>query len=178
MEYPVMVNDGDARDHNGTVYVTSHEIGHTYFPFYVGTNEQKYAWIDEGLITFFPREIVGKLTKDKNYNPFVDMVKNYNLTAGSFLEVPLMISSTNTSESYRYHAYVRSSTAFYMLRELIGKEKFNKALQEYARRWNGKHPIPQDLFATVNQVVGEDLAWFWKSWFFELGFGRFSNWRL
>lgn len=169
MEFPGMVNDGDARTRNGTIHVTSHEIGHSYFPFFVGTNEQKYAWIDEGLISFFPREIVGELTNDSSYVTFKDIISSYNYMAGSLYEVPLMISSTNTRESYRYHAYSRSAIAFYQLRELIGKEKFNQGLQEYARRWNGKHPIPFDFFNTFNSVVGEDLVWFWKPWFFELG---------
>ncbi len=180
MEFPGMVNDGDARNHNGTLYVTSHEIGHSYFPFFVGTNEQKYAWVDEGLITFFPREIVDTLSKEADYNPFIEMIKNYNFIAGSFAEVPLMINSTNTRDSYRYHAYNRSSTAFYTLKEYLGHEKFFGALREYAKRWQGKHPVPFDLFFTFNQVAGEDLAWFWKAWFFELGsadlaLGEFKN---
>jgi len=183
MEFPGMVNDGDGRTRNGTLHVTSHEIGHSYFPFFVGTNEQKYAWVDEGLISFFPREIVGKLTDEENYGPFNDLVKGYNLMAGSFYEVPLMITSTNTGESYRYHAYTRSAIAFYQLRELIGNDKFNAALQEYVRLWNGKHPIPFDFFFTFNKVVGEDLAWFWKPWFYELGspdlaIGEFKNGKL
>ena len=37
-------------------------------------------------------------------------------------------------------------------------------------RWNGKHPIPQDFFFTFNDVVGEDLSWFWKPWFYEFGY--------
>jgi len=28
--------------------ITLHEIFHTYFPFYMGINETKYAWMNEG----------------------------------------------------------------------------------------------------------------------------------
>jgi len=174
MEFPGMINDGDADDRNGTLFVTSHEIGHTYFPFYVGTNEQKYAWIDEGLITFFPRKVIVEYTDEKGYNPFKNLFRSYNYYAGSFSEIPLMISSTNTGVAYRYQAYSRSSIAFYTLFELIGKENFNKGLQEYTKRWNGKHPTPYDLFFTFNEVVGEDLAWFWEPWFFDLGYADLS----
>ncbi len=170
MEFPGMINDGDARNRNRTINLTAHEIGHSYYPFYVGTNEQRYAWVDEGLITFFPKKIVGKYTNDKNYKLFADLVSKYNSTAGTANEIPLMVSSTNTGQAYRYHAYIRSSTAFYTLHELIGAEKFNKGLQEYTKRWNGKHPTPYDLFFTFNEIAGEDLAWFWKPWFFDLGY--------
>jgi hypothetical protein len=56
MEFPGMVNDGDASNRDGTIYLTAHEIGHTYFPFYTGLNEQRYAWMDEGLISFLPQK--------------------------------------------------------------------------------------------------------------------------
>ena len=170
MEFPGMVNDGDSRDYTGTLFVTSHEIGHSYFPFNTGLNEQLYAWMDEGLITFFPRKIVGKYTDDSNYVAFQDIIKSYNKYAGSIWEMPLMIPSTNTGFSYRYQAYSRSSVAFYTLSEYLGADTFDLALQEFSRRWQQKHPTPYDFFNTFNEVAGEDLAWFWKPWFFELGY--------
>lgn len=170
MEFPGMINDGDAADRNGTIYVTAHEIGHTYFPFYVGTNEQKYAWIDEGLITFLPRKIVAEYTADKDFQPYTEIIRSYNYYAGSDVEMPLMVNSTNTGQAYRYHAYSRSSVAFFTLHEYLGEDKFNKGLQLYSERWNGKHPTPYDLFFSFNEAANEDLSWFWKPWFFELGY--------
>jgi hypothetical protein len=169
MEFPGMVNDGDASNRDGTIYLTAHEIGHTYFPFYTGLNEQRYAWMDEGLISFLPQKVVAEYTDDKSYVPFKSTVSSYNYYAGTEIEIPLMVSSINTGLAYRYHAYSRSSTAFYMLYELIGEEKFNKGLQEFAKRWESKHPTPYDFFFTFNEIAGEDLGWFWKPWFFELG---------
>ncbi len=169
MEFPGMINDGDGENKNGTIYVTAHEIGHTYFPFYTGLNEQRYAWMDEGLISFFPQKVVAKYTDDKNYVAFKGTIKSYNHYAGTEIEIPLMVSSINTGEAYRYHAYSRSSTAFYMLYKMIGEEKFNKGLQQFAKRWESMHPTPYDFFFTFNEIAGEDLGWFWKPWFFELG---------
>ena len=170
MEFPGMINDGDSKDKTSTINLTAHEIGHTYFPFYTGLNEQRYAWMDEGLISFFPRKVASRYTDDESYVPFKGTVKGYNYYAGTEIEVPLMVSSTSTGQSYRYHAYTRSSTAFYILHELIGEDKFNKGLQLFTKRWAGKHPTPYDFFFTFNEVAGEDLGWFWKPWFFELGY--------
>jgi len=164
------VNDGDSRDYSGTIYVTSHEIGHSYFPFNTGLNEQLYAWMDEGLITFIPRKIVGKYTYDKPEMAFYDIIEIYNKNAGSIKEIPLMIPSTNTGFSYRYQAYNRSSVAFFTLSEYLGADTFDLALQEFSHRWEHKHPTPYDFFNTFNEVAGEDLAWFWKPWFFDLAY--------
>jgi hypothetical protein len=174
MEFPGMVNDGDASDRDRTLYLTAHEIGHTYFPFYTGLNEQRYAWMDEGLISFIPQRVVGALTHDKNFDVSKSNFRGYNQSAGTESEIPLIVSSTNTGLAYRYHAYTRSSTAFYVLQELIGQEKFDQSLQEFAKRWESKHPTPFDFFFTFNEVAGEDLGWFWKPWFFEMGYADLS----
>ncbi len=170
MEYPGMVNDGDSHNYTGTLFVTSHEIGHSYFPFNTGLNEQIYAWMDEGLITYFPRKVIAKYTDDSTYVVFADIIKSYNKYAGSIWEMPLMIPSTNTGFAYRYQAYSRSSVAFYTLSEYLGADTFDLALQEFSRRWEQKHPTPYDFFNTFNEVAGEDLAWFWKPWFFDLAY--------
>lgn len=60
--------------------------------------------------------------------------------------------------------------AYEGLKNYLGKEKFIQCLQEYYRRWEGKHPTPYDFFYTFNEISGENLAWFWKPWFFEFGY--------
>lgn len=174
MEFPGMINDGDGRDLTSTIFVTSHEVGHSYFPFAVGTNEQKYAWVDEGLITYFPRRVIEKYTDDTSYVVYKDIISTYNKLAGTEVEIPLMVNSINTRQSYRYAAYTRSSAAFYTLNQYLGDEVFYKCLGEYYNRWQGKHPTPYDLFNTFNQVSGQNLTWFWEPWFFELGYADFG----
>jgi len=170
MEYPGMVNDGDMNNRNNTLYVTSHEIGHSYFPFNTGLNEELYAWMDEGLISYLPNSFIAKYTNDSNYIPFQRFIKTYNQRAGTAFEIPLMIPSTNTGFAYRWQAYNRSSVAFSTLHNYLGGDLFNKCLQEFTIRWKSKHPTPFDFFYTFNDVAGEDLAWFWKPWFFDLAY--------
>ena len=56
VEYPMMTNVGTESDYDMTVYANSHEIMHSYFPFYVCTNETKNGWMDEGLTVFLPEK--------------------------------------------------------------------------------------------------------------------------
>ncbi len=174
MEYPGMVNDGDSKTRNGTIYLTAHEIGHSYFPFNTGLNEHRWAWMDEGLISFFPRKLVDKLTTDTAYVLFKDIVGDYNRLAGSFSEIPLMIPATNTGYAYRFQAYTKSAVALIELERYLGEEVLNAGLQLFTSRWKGKHPTPYDFFFTINEVAQEDLSWFWKPWFFQLTYADFS----
>lgn len=174
MEYPGMVNDGNIKDYNGTLYVTAHEIGHGYFPFAMGTNEQRYAWMDEGIINYIPRKFVAKYTKDTDYVLFKDIIEKYNLLAGTYSELPLILPSTNTGQSYRFQAYDQPSMAMMELEKYLGTDTFNMGLQLFAKRWKGKHPMPYDFFNTFNQVSGQNLNWFWKPWFFEMSYADLS----
>jgi hypothetical protein len=174
MEYPMMANDASFPSRKETAELTFHEIAHSYFPFLVGTNEQKYAWIDEGLTEMFTKEISrffdtreavsrnpANKVNNEYYSPFSDMV-------GKELDVPLMVPSTEMLISYETQIYDKSSLAFYYLKDYLGKEKFRSCLQEFIKRWTGKHPTPTDLFATFNAASGENLNWYFKPWFYDI----------
>jgi len=170
MEFPMMINDGDASSFQGTVHLTAHEIGHNYFPFTVMTNESYYAFMDEGLISFLPRDIERELVED--FDPFRGLIQSFEGSAGNMKEVPLMVKSYMISDysSYRLHSYVRPATAFYFLRDMLGEEKFHKAMKTFIMRWKKKKPTPYDLFFTFEDVLDKDLSWYWKPWFFEFGY--------
>jgi len=52
MEYPMIVFCGAQAGGKGLFGVTTHELGHQWFPMLVGSNERLYAWQDEGFNTF------------------------------------------------------------------------------------------------------------------------------
>jgi aminopeptidase N len=64
--------------------------------------------------------------------------------------------------------------AYDFLRQTLGDALFLKAMQTYMARWNGKHPIPTDFFFTFNEVVGKDLSWYFKPWFYEFAYPDLS----
>lgn len=169
MEYPMIVNNGSSASREGTVGVTSHEIAHQYMPFYMGINERKYAFMDEGWAVMLPFDFQERMTAGAQ--PRERNVMGFEYVAGNDMEMPLLVPSNLLSGySYRVSAYVRPGLAYDFLRDFLGKEKFLKALHLYMERWNGKHPIPWDFYFSFNEAVGEDLLWYWKPWFFEFGY--------
>ncbi len=177
MEFPMMVNDGSSNRRSGTVHVTSHEIAHSYFPFYMGTNERKYAWMDEGWATMLPDVIQHRLAP--KYDPIARTMKRFAEVSGTELDIPMMVptivyGSNVFRPSYRNAAYSRPGAAYLMLQNVLGEKLFTKALQEYIRRWHHKHPIPYDFFFTFDDVTGQDLSWFWEPWFFNFGYPDLS----
>jgi len=169
MEYPMMVNDLSSDDSVYVVKLTSHEIFHTYFPFYMGTNESKYAWMDEGFASYGDYLIVSKLLSPDLADYFyLDL---YRENVGFEDDVPIITNSKHlTRPMYHFNAYSKTATFLYILHDLLGNELFSECLQKFMKRWNGKHPIPYDFFNTFNDVSGQNLNWLIKPWFFEFGY--------
>ena len=79
---------------------------------------------------------------------------------------PIMTNSENIVQ-FGPNAYIKPATGLNILRETImGRELFDYAFKEYARRWAFKHPAPADFFRTMEDASGEDLDWFWRGWFY------------
>ena len=170
MEFPMMANDGAPDDYADLQGLTYHEVFHNYFPFFMGTNERKYAFMDEGWARYLPTGFLEKYTPDGDY--FQRTIAQYESFAGSENELPPMIPTYifNDYQTQRMAAYTRPAVAYHLLHQMLGDTLFKKAIKEYIQRWNGKHPMPYDFFNTFNDVAGEDLSWFWQPWFFQRGF--------
>ena len=167
MEYPMMANDNPIDDRAESIELTDHEIFHTMFPFYMGTNEVKYAWMDEGWAT------IGEWL----ITPMIDSsivddygVGAYAATAGRESDIPIMTLTTQQAGITGFtNAYPKPALGYLYVMDMLGKELFFKGLHEYIRNWNRKHPMPYDFFYSMNSGTGVNLNWFWKAWFFDDG---------
>lgn len=167
METPMMANNGDPKNlanASGTIF---HEISHSYFPFFMGTNERKYAWMDEGWAAFLPIGFMDKYYPERRY--FERFVERFEGVNGKEIEMRLMDLSyaLGSYEGYRIHAYVRPALAYFFLKDALGDSLFKVALYSYIDVWNGKHPTPYDFFNTFVNASGQKLLWFFKPWFFD-----------
>jgi hypothetical protein len=165
MEYPMIVFCN--RPTPETLYsVTDHEFGHTWFPMVVGSNERRYAWMDEGL-----NEFINYYNWTKRFGlppEHRGSIRDYLAMATSGRERPVMTAADQLPEEQLSPAsYDKPSLALRLLRDVVvGPERFDPAFREYFRRWAYKHPTPADFFRTIEDGVGEDLSWFWRSWLF------------
>ncbi len=168
MEYPMMVNNLSYTDLNETFKLTAHEIGHSYFPFLTGCNERQYAWMDEGLTSFFDYHLTKDLNRDAGaYIYFTDYYMNIR---GSERDAPLgTASELMRAPDYYAISYAKAAGFYSVLMEQTGKDVFLKGIREFADHWSGKHPTGHDFINTLSEVYGEDLAWLVRPWFQEAG---------
>ncbi|HET7551906.1 MAG TPA: M1 family metallopeptidase [Gemmatimonadaceae bacterium] len=170
MEYPMMVNDASTPDTVFSRFVVEHEMAHTWFPFYMGINETRYAFMDEGWATTFEYLIgqndLGKERATSFYKQF--RVAGWIRNPSPLMEVPIITpEDALVGAAYGPNAYGKASLGYLALKDLLGDAMFRKVLHGFVERWHGKHPLPWDFFNTVNDISGKNLNWFWRSWYFD-----------
>ena len=175
MEYPMICFNYGRTEKDGTyseatkigmLGVVIHEVGHNFFPMIINSDERQWTWMDEGLNSFV--EYLTEELYDNNFpvskGPAYKIVDYMKLPKDQ-LE-PIMTNSENIIQ-FGPNAYSKPSTGLNILREtIIGRENFDYAFKEYAKRWAFKHPTPADLFRTMEDASAEDLNWFWRGWFY------------
>ena len=176
MEYPGIVFCHWKATGKSLWMVTNHEIGHTWFPMIVGSNEREFGWMDEGMNTFIDILSYSKFNNDefglkrdgeyapKGGNPAREIVPF--LTSKN--SMPIMSYSDEIPGRFEHTIYYyKTSLGLVMLRDLVlGKVRFDYAFRNYIKDWAFKHPSPQDFFRDMNNGSGENLNWFWKEWFY------------
>jgi hypothetical protein len=175
MEYPMISFNGgrpekdgtyDENTRNGMISVIIHEVGHNFFPMIINSDERQWSWMDEGLNTFV--QYLAEKEYDQNYPTRRGPARNIvdYMKGDKSIMSPIM---TNSESIYQFgnNAYGKPATALNILRETVmGRELFDYAFKEYARRWAFKHPTPEDFFRTMEDASAVDLDWFWRGWFY------------
>jgi hypothetical protein len=168
MEYPMIVFCANRTSRPGLFGVTTHELGHEWFPMLVGNNERLYAWMDEGFNSFI------NIYSARVYFPERDWLRTRGqaeawaqFAATGRDEPPMLPADRISPEALGQVAYTKPAAGLYLLRhEIVDSTRFDAAFREYIRRWAFKHPTPADFFRSMEDGLGEDLSWFWRGWFY------------
>lgn len=173
MEYPMICFNGPRPEKDGTysdrtkyglISVIIHEVGHNFFPMIVNSDERQWTWMDEGLNTFL--QYLTEQEWEEKYPSRRGEPKEIVEYMTSNRQEPIMTQSDSVS-GLGPNAYAKPATALNILREtILGRELFDFAFREYARRWMFKRPIPADFFRTMEDATSVDLDWFFRAWFY------------
>ncbi len=173
MEYPMMVNDNSQQDPNFARFVAEHEILHSWFPFYMGINEQRYGFMDEGWTTAF-ENLIGKVDlgderADGLFKAF--RVSGWIKSSTVDGDIPIMTpGDALTGRGFGDNEYGKAALGYLAIKDLVGDATFKKCIREFADRWHSKHPQPWDMFNTFNAASNQNLNWFFNNWYFSNGY--------
>ena len=161
----VMVGYGSA-DPESIFDVINHEHGHEWFPMLVGSNERRYAWMDEGFNTYLNAFAAEARTPGTNAYP--GYLANWQRVVRGQTQSPLMTTPDQIDASaLGAIGYRKPAVVLLTLRNhVVGADLFDRAFRQYIRDWAFKHPTPGDFFRSIENGTGEDLSWFWRGFFY------------
>jgi hypothetical protein len=172
MEYPMITlitsPDSGPEDLDATI---THEVGHNWFYGMLGSNERDYPWMDEGINSFYQfryeaekyktNSIFGKSIPKEFKTLPVDEVQDRIYGAFNSMPAPEPVNTGSTGfpnkNDYGIVVYVKGATWLYLVQTSLGREVFDKAMQDYFTTWRFKHPYPEDLKAALERSSGISL---------------------
>lgn len=179
MEYPNITIIGESNDAFTLETTIMHEVGHNWYYGILGSNEREFAFMDEGLNSFYEmryirtkypeKTLAGFIGRDSTFKLFgLNKFKHkaqyefsYLLAARKNTDQPIMTPAQYfTNYNYGAIVYSKSAITFDYLMNYVGKEKFDEAMKFYNEQWRFKHPYPEDLIKTLQYYFNADLNWF------------------
>jgi hypothetical protein len=148
--------------------VIIHEVGHNFFPMVINNDERRWAWLDEGLNSFC--QYVAEDEFEPNFPYRRGPADQYAQYARQNGQQPIMTNPDAIRDNGKI-SYEKVAVGLAILRnEVMGKVLFDETFQEFARRWAFRRPEPSDFFRSFEDASGMNLDWFWREWFYGVGF--------
>ncbi|MHA4808504.1 M1 family metallopeptidase [Flavitalea flava] len=171
MEYPTLTGITSQRSEKGLDLILEHEVGHNWFYGILGTNERRYPWMDEGINTYYDNRY--ELQKYKQPGPTPANAGNnwllrkipadqdrlfIDILAKEKRDQPISTPSEDfTDFNYDLIAYAKTGLWMKQLEDSLGTGLFDSCMQDYYRRWQFKHPYPEDFQRSLEKTGGRSL---------------------
>lgn len=166
MEYPTITLVSSASNAKSLDQLINHEVGHNWFYGILASNERLHPWMDEGMNTYYDNRYTARQygnIKEKssfiqNRTPDDLMHTLLQSMIAVNKDQPVETPSEKFNEvNYGVVAYTKTGEWMKLLETELGKETFDKLMQEYYKRWKFKHPYPEDFKAVAEEVSGKNL---------------------
>ena len=176
MEYPTLITCGTRYGLPAWArfleLVTIHEFGHQYFYGMLASNEFEEAWLDEGFNSYLETRIM-----DEAFGPgSVVSLPGIRINDGHAQRIFYAHSTPERgalfTRSWEYAvdadygkaSYSKAATVMTTLEGYLGWPVMQRFLRAYYERWRFRHPTTVDVQEVMEDVAGEDLAWFFDQY--------------
>ncbi len=146
---------------NGGFETAVHEWCHSWYQMMLGTNENLYAWMDEGFADYAEAKVLAWLRK-KDFFEGADEYNRYFNLARSRFDEPMSTHANwySTNLAYNTNSYYKGAVFLRQLGYIVGENNMDKILLEYYKEWRFKHPNPNDFVRVAEKVSNMQLKWY------------------
>lgn len=163
MEYPMctMMESGSTQETYSTAF---HEFMHSWYYGILGSDENLYPWMDEGLTSYAEARLSSVVKKKENFTE--ESMDLYRYIRSKVGEEPMSTAANyyRVSATYYSCAYYKAQMFIEQLNYILGEKTVKKGLLTYFERWKFKHPTPDDFVRVMEDVSGIHLMWYQNIW--------------
>ncbi len=174
MEYPMITVIGNSGSPKDLDDVIAHEVGHNWFYGILASNERDHPFMDEGINSYYENRYMKQYYDSYEpvslpkflFNPAQSgslLENGYLLLAREHKDTPPDTHSNDfTPLAYGLQVYMKTALCLNWLEKSVGTERLDAAMQAYYRKWQFRHPYPEDLRNTW-QEAGMDEEWWFET---------------
>lgn len=138
-----------------------HEWCHSWYQMILGSNENLYAWLDEGFANYAEAKILAWVRKKDFFEGATEYDAYFNLARSRFDE-PMSTHANwySTNLAYNTNSYSKGAVFLRQLGYIVGEDAMSNIMLEYYRQWKFKHPNPNDFVRVAEKVSNMQLHWY------------------
>ncbi len=170
MEYPTITAIAPTDSEQALEELLEHEVGHNWNYGILASNERAHPWMDEGINTYYDNRYkdlnkqallnTGKKKKEGFAGHIPDDMEDvlFRTLVQNGTDQPIATSSADfTASNYIMMSYYKAGQWMKQLEHELGTPLFDSCMQTFYRRWQFKHPYPDDLKKTIEEVSGRNM---------------------
>jgi tetratricopeptide (TPR) repeat protein len=148
-------------------------IAHQWWGVSVSPDTKDDWWLSDGFSRYSEAMYVENAAGTAGLE---EAVKDMSVGALAYDTVPLSSASTLDifSTEFQSLATDKGAMILHMLRWVLGEDKYNKTMREFASEFAGKQASMDDFKAIAEKNYGDQLTWFFSQWLDSTGAPEFK----
>lgn len=151
--------------------LVAHELAHQWFGDLVTCRDWSHIWLNESFATFFQALYFRRdRGVEEYYYELIGKLDTYLEEASKRYIRPISTKYYSMPEEvFDRHAYEKGCLVLNSLLNLVGEEKFRRAVKLYLERHRYGNAETDDLRRAFEEASSKELEWFFDQWVYSAG---------
>ncbi|MGY5873722.1 MAG: M1 family aminopeptidase [Candidatus Thorarchaeota archaeon] len=152
--------------------LVAHELAHMWGGDLVTCRTWSHGWLNEGWGTQMQNEWNRHDKGDEEYlyDQYGKQQSYFNEDKNQYRRPIVKNEWERGSDVFDLHLYPGAAWRYYMLKHLVGEDRWWEILGEWLTRFSHKSPYTHDLEGLFTEMTGDDYGWFFHQWLYQAGY--------
>ncbi|MFW9961924.1 MAG: M1 family aminopeptidase, partial [Candidatus Thorarchaeota archaeon] len=152
--------------------LVAHELAHMWGGDLVTCRTWSHGWLNEGWGTQMQNEWKRHDKGDEEYlyDQYGKQKSYFDEDKNRYRRPIVKNEWERGSDVFDAHLYPGAAWRYYMLKHLVGEDRWWRILGEWLTRFSYKTAYTHDLESLFTEMTGEDYGWFFEQWLYKAGY--------